>query len=679
MKPNTCLVVDVWEGQLEIDEAVLKAGGVAGMSIRLNSISGGHHLDDNFKVQWKEAENFSRFPYFVYNPWVDGTANFNWLAANCPPEVRLVSADIEVRKTGYASSTYANEVKKFLALCKTRWKMIIYTGQWFLPYLAQWPKDLDYWWAQYPDHETYFKGVSTWEELKLRLDKLDKPFNLRYMPGPLKMWQFSGDALILPGNKREIDVNIFYGSADDLKAYVNEAPPAFKPKTYYRVLHDVEIENWSYRPRPSADGEVAVESVKIEGGAGQVTLSAQWKAFAEVINSSAALKWLKKANNGWVKTGPWPTVEQVTYGGNVLEVTEVVDGKAYIRALTNDSTPPDTRGNFYDPSVMHMMGMIRSDGTLEAPSVGPVRMLVMANNAQEKLWIPANRLIQVDAPSVYTPPGTKFTGKITPPGSRLYQFNSKNYFERPGGGPLTLPMSRIRQLGDNLARISWDVLKPFLQRLNLTNKAAVDLIARPDWGPSKGLDGTFIRWIGLLWPGRNVVRIEEVVDGWGRVQGIPLFTNSSNPPGSGAGLIGGYPVPEVGTQSIDLSLYNAYDTPELVHTVYDYNKAQGWGDRANTVYVPILGGPWWVDMLNLSSVENQLPKTVRVTGFPRMNIRSGPGTNFEIIGTMDFDKTIVIQQVVTGKDGIWAKLAKTDRETWLALRHRGVNYTTWKI
>ena len=160
MKPNTCLVVDVWEGQLEVDETILKANGIAGMGIRLNDMTGGHHLDTNFWRQWGQAANFIRFPYFVYNPWVNGAANFAWLAANAPAGIPTIAVDIEVRMSGYSASTYASEVVKFLDLCKARWKVIIYTAQWFLPYLAYWPK-ADYWWAQYPDTATYFKNVKT--------------------------------------------------------------------------------------------------------------------------------------------------------------------------------------------------------------------------------------------------------------------------------------------------------------------------------------------------------------------------------------------------------------------------------------------------------------------------------------------------------------------------------------
>ena len=235
MKPNTCLVVDVWEGQLEIDEAVLKANGVAGIGIRINDINGGHHLDTGFAKQWGESAGFVRFPYFVYNPWETGQANFDWLAANLPTGQKSVAIDIEVRKPGYSASSYAGEVNRFLDLCKLRsWRTILYTGQWFLSALSKWPV-VDYWWAQYPDPALHFAGVKTWADLKLRLDGLSLPLNLKSIPGTLKMWQFSGDYLILPGNPRDVDVNLFYGTPAELAAYFDspapvEIPPVKPPR-----------------------------------------------------------------------------------------------------------------------------------------------------------------------------------------------------------------------------------------------------------------------------------------------------------------------------------------------------------------------------------------------------------------------------------------------------------------
>jgi hypothetical protein len=233
MKPNTCLLVDVWEGQLEIDEAVLKANGVAGLIIRINDMNGGHHKDIGFDKQWAEAINFIRLPYFVYNPWVNGPTNFDWLKANMPAEATSVAIDIEVAYSGYSALTYAGEVNKFSDLCtKQGWKTIIYTGQGYLQLLSKWPV-CDYWWAQYPSPSIYFAKVKTWEDLKISLDKLSEPFNANLCPGNIKLWQFSGDFLVLPGTTRKIDVNLFFGNELELGAYfgiTNSVPaPATPP------------------------------------------------------------------------------------------------------------------------------------------------------------------------------------------------------------------------------------------------------------------------------------------------------------------------------------------------------------------------------------------------------------------------------------------------------------------
>lgn len=481
MKPKTCLVVDVWEGQLEIDEPVLKAAGVAGMGIRLNDMNGGHHMDTNFYAQWEQAVNFVRFPYFVFNPWVDGAANFAWLITHLPTEVLCFALDVEVKYSAVSPAKYAGEIVKFLDLCAKRGlRVIIYTGQWFLPYLSSWPK-VDYWWAQYPDPYLYFSGVTTWAELKLRLDsdKLAKPFNSGAVPGILKMWQFSGDYLRLPGNSRAMDVNLFMGSVEDLQDYFGTG----------------------------ADPE------------------------------------------------PKPEI------------------------------------------------------------------------------IPSN----------------------------LYQFSTVNYYARPGGGPLTLPVSRVPGKADNMTNYDWPTLKPIIEKLNPENKAdAVAKYSAKDWGPTKGTEvvgagknqRTIIKVIGMLGPGRNVVKVESNSGGYGTITGVPIS--------------------EAGT-------LNAYDNPDKVHLMYDYNKTTGWGDRNKKVYIPILdgadAGPWYVDMSKLVSIDAQLPKIVKITAYPTLNVRAGAGKDFGKVGSLAYGVSVIIDQIAIGKGGIWGHTSAG----WIGLRADGANWTDWKI
>jgi GH25 family lysozyme M1 (1,4-beta-N-acetylmuramidase) len=228
------LLIDTWEGQLELDEATLLANGVAGMLIRLNDMNGGHHMDENFINQWAQARAFCRAPYFVYNPWGSGVENYVWLANHMPADAKAVMLDIEVRMSGYAPATYAAEVRKFRDLVKSKWTTAIYTGEWFLPMLSSWPTDADYWWAQYPLEFYQDQDIPlTWDELRTRLQKYDQPFNVSKVPGRLRMWQFTGDTLVLPGSTRIIDVNVFYGSRADLENWLGKPavsqPPSQLP------------------------------------------------------------------------------------------------------------------------------------------------------------------------------------------------------------------------------------------------------------------------------------------------------------------------------------------------------------------------------------------------------------------------------------------------------------------
>lgn len=221
---NYQLLIDTWEGQLEVDEGVLRENGVAGMVIRLNDMNGGHHLDTNFLSQWEQARGFVRAPYFVYNPWVDGAANFAWLNEHMPADARAVMADIEVRYAGITPAKYAADVSLFIDLVKRKWNVGIYTGEWFLSMLSFWRNDVAYWWAQYP-YKFYPSEVRhlSWDQLRAELEPFTGPSNAARCPGPLRMWQFTGDRLVLPGNAKPMDVNAFFGSYAELEGWLGKA------------------------------------------------------------------------------------------------------------------------------------------------------------------------------------------------------------------------------------------------------------------------------------------------------------------------------------------------------------------------------------------------------------------------------------------------------------------------
>jgi GH25 family lysozyme M1 (1,4-beta-N-acetylmuramidase) len=217
------LGIDVWEGSLDIDEGLLLADNVKFVIPRLNSMDGGHHMDTTFTAQWEQAEGFLRAPYFVYNPWVSGKENADWLIGHLPLDAPLrVFCDIEVRYPDYPPLAYAEQVWDFIGILKDAGFMpCIYTGYWFLPFLSYWPKDVDYWWARYPFY--LYPEVSTpirWPDLAERIDYVGwHPDDAGYCPGTVKLWQCSADRYIPTGTYRTTDINVWNGTLEELESW----------------------------------------------------------------------------------------------------------------------------------------------------------------------------------------------------------------------------------------------------------------------------------------------------------------------------------------------------------------------------------------------------------------------------------------------------------------------------
>jgi hypothetical protein len=234
---NYILGVDNYEGNPVIDEAVLKAAGVQFMIVRLNDMNGGHHRDVNFDSQWAQAAPFIHWPYFVYNPWVSGQENFNWLNSNIPADATAVSVDIEVSKPGYAPAEYGRQVAAFLALAAPRWKLNIYTGKWFEAVLTPWPTSYEYWYARYP-FIVYPPARENWTWEKLKQIMYNMTWSPGAAPGPCHLWQITGDRLILPGcGETCVDINAWKGTLAELQAFAGYAPP---PLTLEQRVTNIE-------------------------------------------------------------------------------------------------------------------------------------------------------------------------------------------------------------------------------------------------------------------------------------------------------------------------------------------------------------------------------------------------------------------------------------------------------
>ncbi|RPJ25743.1 MAG: hypothetical protein EHM35_15340, partial [Planctomycetaceae bacterium] len=190
--------IDVWEGALDIDEALLLAADIRYIFIRMNDTRGGLHLDENFVNQWRQAENFARAPYFVVAPWNTAANQLDFIYKHMPEGCKVIALDVELKGT-LSPSAYAVLLHLMITdLRRNGIKVVIYTGPWCASFVNPWPKGVDYWWARYP-YYLYPDGRQevTWEWIKQRIALMS--WNPGAAPDRVAVWQASADRYVLPG------------------------------------------------------------------------------------------------------------------------------------------------------------------------------------------------------------------------------------------------------------------------------------------------------------------------------------------------------------------------------------------------------------------------------------------------------------------------------------------------
>lgn len=210
------IILDVWEANTDFDPKVLIENDIKGIIVRLNDMNGGHHMDVYFEENWEKAKQFPiQALYFVYNPWVDGKTNFDFLMKHLPSDYgkRRIFVDIEVRYKDYSPVTYRKETSIFCNLVRKTNPCTRYSGGGFLNLLDYWPIDEEYWWASYSD---YLRTSTTWEIFRRFLSMLSFNAFTKLSPGPCKLWQSTGDGVRLPGfGDHAVDTNIFPGTLEE--------------------------------------------------------------------------------------------------------------------------------------------------------------------------------------------------------------------------------------------------------------------------------------------------------------------------------------------------------------------------------------------------------------------------------------------------------------------------------
>ena len=164
----------------------------------------------------------------------------------------------------------------------------------------------------------------------------------------------------------------------------------------WRVRHDVERKDWNCRARLWMEGWKKLRglpaTVRINGGKGTVELSPAWVKFLDRINTPDAQRYLRKLQSGWLNYGPFPKMEQLTFGGNFVEVTRIEGNKAFIKSYNNADAPPDTTG---PNTLIQSFSVVYTDGSWEMSTpVGTVYTFIIANPEDGELWIDIENLVR---------------------------------------------------------------------------------------------------------------------------------------------------------------------------------------------------------------------------------------------------------------------------------------------
>lgn len=171
---------------------------------------------------------------------------------------------------------------------------------------------------------------------------------------------------------------------------------------YRSIIDDIEAGNRHYNMdgvlMDIRDGYPAAE--RIYGGKGSVRLSDAWLDFVNLINGPIGCKYqfvdfdkyphcrIFKDCVGWHNKGFDNLVEQVTFSGNIVEVTSIEGNRAYIKSYFNDQAPPASiwpDKDHLDTRVQLFTTQFKTKLDMTTNGRNP-RTLIIANLG-ERLWI----------------------------------------------------------------------------------------------------------------------------------------------------------------------------------------------------------------------------------------------------------------------------------------------------
>jgi hypothetical protein len=176
----------------------------------------------------------------------------------------------------------------------------------------------------------------------------------------------------------------------------------FKEEIYMkkRLLHDFEVKEYNYRAR-SADPKWPgkphpPETVPlwkgIGGGKDDIILTPAYMEYLRRINTPAAFKFICWRPAGWFNMGP-RGVDTLGFGGNVVEVEEVIGKVAKIKTLKLSVPPPhpDVVNHKTYPELIHKFTVITKKGKIIQPGKA-LAVYIFLISKEGYLYVPLSRV-----------------------------------------------------------------------------------------------------------------------------------------------------------------------------------------------------------------------------------------------------------------------------------------------
>jgi lysozyme len=426
----------------------MKAAGAPGVIIRAGQ---NNWVDADFSHNWQAAKNAGllRGAYWFYDsrhPPLAQAAIFASLLNDDPAEMEVWCDYEEFYGGAYAGwrhfAVFVAEIKRLLPSAKVG----IYSG-------------FFYWRDHSPNPTTEAASLAWFGQFALWIAWYADVSVVR-IPAPWSSalyWQYTdnGDGPKYGTESLNVDLNYFNGSLVDFQLRYNnivippDPDPEPKPKPVViiqsvkssnKLVDALLIVNYTIdgvpqfqavdqrpapepEPQPTAglyriksDTQAGVVptgtrpyirnglpcTVRLQGGKGSVLLSPDWMKYAYAINTGKARNYqfetptIFKDAVGWHNQQGNNRVEQVVFGGNVLEVLRIDGERAYIKTYFNEQAPPATTVFPTDANnpLVHNFS-IQYSSRLDTSTDGRYARTLVIANPGEQLYLSVRELVKV--------------------------------------------------------------------------------------------------------------------------------------------------------------------------------------------------------------------------------------------------------------------------------------------